>query len=114
MASGSASTKGPAVDAAPQWAQRAAEASTGQAVDVCEKGLGPGPVATSAKPLVNPPEFGDRINDTAKEPYWIPGAFPTILQNENGDPFNYVLKEPDLLTWGLMCYVFEAGWLRRI
>ena len=51
-------------------------------------------------PLVEPPEFGDRINDTAKEPYWVPGAFPTIFQNETGDPFNYVLKEPDLVTWG--------------
>ena len=35
-----------------------------------------------------------------RQPYWIPGAFPTIFQNETGDPHNYVLKEPDLLTWG--------------
>ena len=54
----------------------------------------------SGKPLVDPPEFGDRIRDTDKEPYWIPGAFPTIFQNETGDPYNYIHKEPDLVTWG--------------
>ena len=53
-----------------------------------------------SKPLVEPPTLGDRIRDTDKEPYWIPGAFPTIFQNETGDPFNYVWKEPDLVTWG--------------
>ena len=52
------------------------------------------------KPLVDPPELSDRIRDTDKEPYWIPGAYPTIFQNETGDPHNYVLKEPDLVTWG--------------
>ena len=57
-------------------------------------------VDSSAKPLVEAPEFGDRVRDTDKEPYWIPGAFPTIFQNETGDLHNYVLKEPDLLTWG--------------
>ena len=114
VASGSASSIGPTVDAAPRSAQRAAEASTGQTVVVCEKGLGPGPVATSAEPLVDPPELGDRINDTAKEPYWIPGVFPTIVQKETGGPFNYGLKNLDLLTWGLMYYEVEAGWLRRI
>ncbi len=54
----------------------------------------------AGKPLVDPPDFGDRIKDTDREPYWIPGAFPTIFQNETGDPHNYVLKEPDLITWG--------------
>ena len=44
--------------------------------------------------------FGDRVRDTDKEPYWIPGAFPTIFQNETGGLLNYVLKEPDLITWG--------------
>ena len=56
--------------------------------------------SVDGKPLVDPPEFSDRIRDTDKEPYWIPGAFPTIFQNETGDPHNYVLKEPDLTTWG--------------
>jgi len=61
------------------------------------------------KPLVDPPEFGDRIKDTDKEPYWIPGAFPTIFQNETGDPYNYVHKEVDLITWGP--HVLRAkGW----
>ena len=49
---------------------------------------------------MDPPEFGDRIKDTDKVPYWIPGAFPTIFQNETGDPHNYKLKELDLATWG--------------
>ena len=52
------------------------------------------------RPLVDPPEFGDRIRDTDKEPHWIPGAFPTVFQNETGDPYNYVLKEVDLILWG--------------
>ena len=50
----------------------------------------------TGKPLVDPPEFADRIRDTDKEPHWIPGAFPTIFQNETGDPFNFVLRS---LTW---------------
>ena len=54
----------------------------------------------SGKPLVEAPEFGDRVRDTDKEPYWIPGAFPTIFQNQTGDLHNYVLKEPDMATWG--------------
>ena len=52
------------------------------------------------KPLIEAPEFGDRLRDTDKEPYWIPGAFPTIFQNETGDLDNYYEKEPDMLTWG--------------
>ena len=57
-------------------------------------------VEASGKPLVDAPEFGDRVRDTDKEPYWIPGAFPSLFQNETGDPHNYKLKEPDMLTWG--------------
>ena len=52
------------------------------------------------RPVVDPPEFGDRIRDTEEIPFWIPGAFPTIFQNETGDPHNYVVKKPDLSTWG--------------
>ena len=52
------------------------------------------------KPLVPPPEFGDRVRDTDKQAYWIPGAFPTIFQNQTGDLHNYFIKEPDMLTWG--------------
>ena len=47
----------------------------------------PAPVSippSSGKPLVDAPEFGDRLRDTDKQPYWIPGAFPTIFQNETG------------------------------
>ena len=39
------------------------------------------------KPLVNPPELGDIIRDSDKDPFWIPGIFPTIFQNETGDPY---------------------------
>ncbi len=49
---------------------------------------------------MNPPELGDLVRDTDKEPYWIPGAFPTIFQNETGDPHNAPLKEVDLEKWG--------------
>ena len=52
------------------------------------------------KPVLEPPDFGERIRDTDKQPFWIPGAFPTIFQNETGDPYNYLLKEVDLVTWG--------------
>jgi hypothetical protein len=52
------------------------------------------------KPLVEAPEFGDRVRDTDKDPYWIPGAFPNIFQNQTGDLHNAPLKEPDMLTWG--------------
>ena len=52
------------------------------------------------KPLVEAPEFGDRVRDTDKEPYWIPGAFPSVFQNQTGDLHNYVIKEPDMITWG--------------
>ena len=55
---------------------------------------------SGGKPLVEAPEFGERVRDTDKEPFWIPGAFPTIFQNETGDLHNYTLKEPDMLTWG--------------
>ena len=72
---------------------------------------GPG-VPNPDKPLVDPPEFGDRVRDTDKEPYWIPGAFPTIFQNETGDPYNYVLKEVDLVTWGP--HVLRSkGWIAQ-
>ena len=56
--------------------------------------------ATPNKPLVDPPEFAERIRDTHKEAHWIPGAFPTIFQNQTGDPYNYRFMEVDLLWWG--------------
>ena len=51
---------------------------------------------------LDPPEIDESglIRDTDEIPYWIPGAFPTIFQNETGDPHNYRLKKPDLFTWG--------------
>ena len=52
------------------------------------------------KPLVEAPELGERIKDTDREPHWVPGAYPTIFQNETGDPFNHVIKEVDLKLWG--------------
>ena len=61
------------------------------------------------KPMVNPPELSDIIRDTDKEPYWIPGAFPTIFQNETGDPYNYYYKEPDLQLWGPHI-MMSKGW----
>ena len=64
------------------------------------------------KPLVNAPELGDRIKDTQKEPYWIPGIFPTIFQNETGDPFNYYMKEPDLQLWGPHV-MMSKGWVAQ-
>jgi len=57
-------------------------------------------VAPIGKPLVEPPEYGDRINDTEKEAYWIPGAFPTIFQNETGDLHYCPLKTTDIQSWG--------------
>ena len=56
---------------------------------------------SKAVPLVDPPEFGERVQDLYnKDPYWIPAAFPTILQNETGDPYNAPLRPVDLTTWG--------------
>ena len=55
---------------------------------------------SDSKPLVDAPEFGDRVRDTDKEAHWIPGAFPNIFQNQTGDLHNYKLKEPDMLSWG--------------
>ena len=66
-----------------------------QGAAMCQSACG-----STDKPVVDPPEFSDRIRDTDKEPFWIPGAFPTIFQNETADPYNYMLKEPDLATWG--------------
>ena len=64
-------------------------------------------------PLVEAPEFGDRVRDTDKERYWIPGAFPTIFQNEMGDLHNYVMKEPDMLTWVLTLCDLVVGMRKR-
>ena len=55
------------------------------------------------KPLLDPPEIDDEtgpIRDTDEVAGWIPGAFPSIFQNEAGDPYNLKLAEPDLVTWG--------------
>ena len=52
------------------------------------------------KPLVDPPEFDEAVRDTDKQPYWIPGAFPTIFQNEIGDPYNVVLEDVYREAWG--------------
>ena len=55
------------------------------------------------KPLLGPPEFDDEtgpIRGTDEVVGWIPGALPSIFQNEWGDPYNLKLDKPDLVTWG--------------
>ena len=54
------------------------------------------------KPLLDPPEIDEEglIRDTDEVAGWIPGTFPSIFQNETGDPCNFKLAKPDLLTWG--------------
>ena len=56
--------------------------------------------ASVDRPLVDAPEFGDRVRDTDQEAHWITGAFPTIFQNQTGDLHNYVLKQPEINSWG--------------
>ena len=56
--------------------------------------------APQDKPLVEPPQLSERVKDTERDPYWIPAAFPTIFQNETGDPYNVMNKEVDLNLWG--------------
>ena len=56
--------------------------------------------ALGGKPLVDAPEFGDRVRDTDQQAHWIPGTFPTIFQNQHGDLHNYVLKQPEMSSWG--------------
>ena len=65
-------------------------------------------------PLVDPPEFGERVQDLYnQDPYWIPGAFPTILQNETGDPYNAPLRSVDQSTWGP--HVMRSkGWAAQV
>ena len=73
-----------------------------------------GPASSRGKPLVDPPEYADRVNDIFnRDPYWIPGAFPGIFQNETGDPYNCPLKEVDLVTWGPTFCGREAGTHKR-
>ena len=55
------------------------------------------------KPLLDPPEIDAQkgpIRDTDEVAGWIPAAFPSIFQNEKGDPYNFKLEKPDLCTWG--------------
>ena len=55
------------------------------------------------KPLLNPPEIDDEtglIRDTDEVVGWITGAFPSIFENETGDPYNFKLAKTDLVTWG--------------
>ena len=58
---------------------------------------------TDDKPLLDPPEIDDEtgpIRDTDEVAGWIPGAFPSIFQNEAGDPYHFKFAKPDLVTWG--------------
>ena len=75
--------------------------ASGTAAEAAVEGAGQPPRAGPAhpdRPVVDAPEFGGRVRDTDKQPYWIPGAFPTIFQNETGDPYNAPMKEVDKLT----------------
>jgi hypothetical protein len=55
------------------------------------------------KHLLHPPEIDDEtgpIQDTDELAGWITGAFPSIFQNETGDPYNFKLAKADLVTLG--------------
>ena len=78
----------------------AAAEATREAARVSAAGFAGGIPASDDKPLVDPPEFDERVRDTDRQPYWIPGTFPTLFQNETGDPYNCPEKEVDLVTWG--------------
>ena len=55
------------------------------------------------KSLLDPPEIDAEIGpirDTDEVVGWIPGVFPSIFQNETGDPYNFKLAKTDLVTWG--------------
>ena len=94
-------------------AQAAGEHADGHRVSSSEAATGlEAQVALSeSKPVVDPPELdaGGLVRDTDETPGWIPGTFPTIFQNETGDPHNYLLRKPDLESWGL--HVLRSrGW----
>ena len=97
----------------PEWRGRSGPEARGQTHDLGARATQSDAAAHPAqdKPLVEPPEFSDRVRDTDKEPYWIPATFPTIFQNETGDPYNYIVKEPDLATWGPHI-LRSRGWAR--
>ena len=68
------------------------------------------------KPLVNPPTIDEErgpIKDTDEVAGWIPGAFPGIFQNEKGDPYNWELAKPDLVTWGPHVLRSRGWWAQR-
>jgi hypothetical protein len=54
------------------------------------------------KLLLHPPEIVDETSDPGTDEVagWITGAFPSIFQNESGDPYNFKLAKTDLVTWG--------------
>ena len=94
-------------------AQAAGEHADGHRVSSSEAATGlEAQVALSeSKPVVDPPELDAEglVRDTDETPGWIPGTFPTIFQNATGDPHSYLLKKPDLESWGL--HVLRSrGW----
>ena len=91
-----------ATSSACQGKEQNAAAATGQGKRQDVDSMGMGQNAKDDKPLLDPPEIDEecRIRDTEETPHWIPGAFPSIFQNETGDPYNYLHKKPDLLVWG--------------
>lgn len=54
----------------------------------------------ASKPLVDPPELDELVRDSDRKPLIIPGAFPTIFQNETRDPYNYLHMAPEFKLWG--------------
>ena len=68
---------------------------------------------SNVKTMVDPPEFDSKIRDSDREPHWVPGIFPTIFQNETGDPFNYYLKEVNLTQWGPHV-LMSKGWAAQM
>ena len=69
-------------------------------------------VLLTDKPLLEPPELASRIRDSDREPHWVPGIYPTIFQNETGDPFNYYLRQVDLQLWGPHV-LMSKGWFAQ-
>ncbi len=51
-------------------------------------------VRRDCESLVDPPEMAERIRDTDKVPFRIPGAFPISFQNETGGAHDCQLKNP--------------------
>ena len=84
-------------------AKKSAATSDNKQALVEAQGSATGKRKQDDKPLLDPPEIDAEkgpIRDTDEVAGWIPAAFPSIFQNEKGDPYNFKLEKPDLCTWG--------------